>query len=336
VRTGGVREEAYDALVLSTGANAIRPPLPGIDLPGIYVLRTIPDSRKIRKAVESASRAVVVGGGMIGLEMAENLVHRGLEVTLVELAPQVLPVLDAEMAVYVTERMTQQGVRMLLDQSVSAFAARPEGGLRVETSKGEAIDTDLVILGLGVRPASGLAADAGLQLGERGAVVVNEFMQTSDPHIWAVGDMVASEDIVTHVRQPVPLAGPANRQGRMAASSALRSLGDPACLKRPRMSFRGIQGTAVCGAFGLTVAATGATEKALLAAGVTDYQKIYLHPGNHASYFPDAKPIHLKLTFSPTDGAGLSTTMSTPTSAFAWPFTMAAETLLLGTGSGWF
>jgi len=302
LRTGARREEAYDALVLSTGAQAVRPPLPGIDLPGVHVLRTIPDSRKIRAAVESAQRAVVVGGGMIGLEMAENLVHRGLQVTLVELAPQILPVLDAEMAVYVAERLEQQGVRLLLGQSVSAFVEAPNGGLRVETSAGEAIATDLAILGIGVRPASTLAAEAGLRLGARGEIVVDEFMQTSDAHIWAVGDVVGSPDIVTGVNQPVPLAGPANRQGRIAASSVLRGLGDPDCLKRSPMRFRGIQGTAVCGAFGLTVAATGATEKALLAAGQTDYQKVYLHPGNHASYFPDAKPIHLKLLFAPTDG----------------------------------
>lgn len=302
LRDGAVREEAYDALVLSTGAEAIRPSLPGIDLPGIHVLRTIPDSRKIRAAVESARRAVVVGGGMIGLEMAENLVRRGLEVTLVELAPQLLPVLDAEMAAYVAERVERQGVRLRLGQSVTAFASLPEGGLRVDTSAGESLATDLVILGIGVRPASALAAAAGLELGPRGEVIVDEFMQTSDPHVWAVGDVVGSTDIVTGVRQPVPLAGPANRQGRIAASSVLRRLGDPACLKRPPMAFRGIQGTAVCGAFGLTVAATGATEKALRVDGRTAYQKVYLHPGSHASYFPDARPIHLKLLFAPADG----------------------------------
>jgi NADPH-dependent 2,4-dienoyl-CoA reductase/sulfur reductase-like enzyme/rhodanese-related sulfurtransferase len=302
LRTGLTRNEHYDALVLSTGAQAIRPPLPGIDLPGIYILRTIPDSRKIREAVVNASHAVVVGGGMIGLEMAENLAHRGISVTLVELAPQVLPVLDAEMAVYVSERMQERGIRSLLGQSVTAFSARAGGGVRVDTSSGESVDTDLVILGLGVRPASELAAQAGLQLGERQAVVVDEFMQTSDPHIWAVGDVVASEDLVTGVRQPVPLAGPANRQGRIAASSVLRSLGAPGCLKRPPLTFRGIQGTAVCGAFGLTVAVTGANEKALKAVGRDDYQKIYLHPGNHASYFPDAKPIHMKLIFRQGDG----------------------------------
>lgn len=301
-RAGAVHEEPYDALVLSTGAHAIRPELPGIDLPGIFVLRTIPDSRKIRAAIEHASRALIVGGGMIGLEMAENLISRGLEVSLVELSPQILPVLDPEMAVYASRRLKEKGVRLLLGQSVTSFAEQPGGGLQVETSLGARLETDIVILGLGVRPATALARAAGLELGNRDAVVVDEFMRTSDPRIWAVGDAVASEDIVTHVRQPVPLAGPANRQGRIAAASILRHFGDPACLKRPPMKFRGIQGTAVCGVFGLTVAATGASEQILQRAGISDYEKIYLHPGNHASYFPNAKPIHLKLLFSTRDG----------------------------------
>lgn len=302
LRAGTVREEHYDALVLSTGAQAIRPKIPGIDLPGIFVLRTIPDSRKIRAAVQDASRALIIGGGMIGLEMAENLIRRGLEVSLVELSPQILPVLDPEMAVYASRRLEERGVRLLLGQSIVSFSAGPEGGLRAVTSSGKTLDTDIVVLGVGVRPASALAQEAGLQLGDRDAILVDEFMRSSDPAIWAVGDVVASEDVVTHVRQPVPLAGPANRQGRIAAASILRSFGDPACLKRPPMAFRGIQGTAVCGAFDLTVAVTGASEQGLRRAGMTDYRKIYLHPGNHASYFPDAKPIHLKLLFSPGHG----------------------------------
>jgi NADPH-dependent 2,4-dienoyl-CoA reductase/sulfur reductase-like enzyme/rhodanese-related sulfurtransferase len=301
-RTGTVTTEAYDALVLSTGAEALRPDIPGIDLPGIFVLRTIPDSRKIRSAVEHAKRALIVGGGMIGLEMAENLIHRGLDVTLVELAEQILPVLDPEMAVYVSRHLEEKGVQLLLGQRVTSFSRAAEGPIAVTTSAGETMDTDIVILGLGVRPNSGLARAAGLELGPRDAIVVDEFMHTSDPHIWAVGDAVASEDIITHVRQPVPLAGPANRQGRIAAASVLRSLGDPACLRRPPMQFRGIQSTAVCGVFDLTVAATGASEQALIRAGITDYEKVYLHPGSHASYFPNAKTIHLKLLFSAREG----------------------------------
>lgn len=301
-RSASVREEPYDALVLSTGAHAIRPEIPGIDLPGVFVLRTIPDSRKIRAAVETARHALIVGGGMIGLEMAENLIHRGLQVSLVELGAQILPVLDPEMAVYVSGHLAAKGVHLLLGRSVTALTERPYGGLRAEISSGERIEPDIVILGIGVKPATALAKTAGLELGHRDAIVVDEFMGTSDPHIWAVGDAVASPDVVTRVRQPVPLAGPANRQGRIAAAAILQSFGDPDCLQRPRMKFRGVQGTAVCGVFGLTVATTGASEQALRRAGIGNFEKIYLHPGNHASYFPDARPIHLKLVFSAGDG----------------------------------
>lgn len=301
-KTGRVTEEPYDALVISTGAEPIRPPLPGIDLPGIHVLRTIPDSRRIRAAVEHAEHALVVGGGMIGLEMAENLVHRGLSVTLVELGSHVLPVLDPEMAVYAENRLREHGVHLLLGQGVESFTALPDGRLRVNIGGGATLDTDIAILGMGVRPNSGLARDAGLDLSPRGAVLVDEFLRTSDEHIWAVGDVVASDDIVTDAREPIPLAGPANRQGRIAARSILASFGNPSCQLGAPMKFRGVQGTAVCGVFGLTVAATGASERSLLKHGITDYEKVYLHPGSHASYFPNAKPIHMKLLFAKADG----------------------------------
>jgi NADPH-dependent 2,4-dienoyl-CoA reductase/sulfur reductase-like enzyme/rhodanese-related sulfurtransferase len=302
IKTGEVREEPYDALVISTGAEPVRPPLPGIDLPGIYVLRTIPDSQKIRAAVEHAGHALVVGGGMIGLEMAENLVQRGLKVTLVELGSHVLPVLDPEMAVYAEDRLRQQGVQLLLGQAVQSFD-RPSGErLKVTLSNGAILETDLVILGIGVKPNSDLAKQAGLRLSPRQAVCVDAFMQTSDSHIWAVGDVVASDDVVTDAKKPIPLAGPANRQGRIAAGAILESFADDACPSPRAMKFRGVQGTAVCGVFGMTIASTGASERSLIKNGITDYEKIYLHPGNHASYFPDAKPIHLKLLFAGKDG----------------------------------
>jgi NADPH-dependent 2,4-dienoyl-CoA reductase/sulfur reductase-like enzyme/rhodanese-related sulfurtransferase len=301
LKTGETREEPYDALVISTGAEPIRPPLPGIDLPGIHVLRTIPDSRKIRAAVEHARHALVVGGGMIGLEMAENLAHRGLAVTLVELGSHILPVLDAEMAVYAEDRLREAGVDLRLGQGVQAFESLPEGRLRVSLSNGPPVETDIVILGMGVKPNSGLAKAAGLRLSPREAICVDDTLRTSDPRIWAVGDAVASGDIVTDAKEPIPLAGPANRQGRIAASSILASFEGTSC-SRPTLRFRGVQGTAVCGVFGLTVAATGASERSLRRNGITDYEKVYLHPGNHASYFPDARPIHLKLLFSRTDG----------------------------------
>jgi NADPH-dependent 2,4-dienoyl-CoA reductase/sulfur reductase-like enzyme/rhodanese-related sulfurtransferase len=303
LRSGETRRECYDALVLSPGAEALRPALPGIDLPGIFVLRTIPDSRRIRQAVGDATRAVVVGGGFIGLEMVENLVRRGLEVTVVELADQLMPPLDPEMASAVATRLRDNGVAVLLEQAVEAFEERPEGGLLVRTSSGDELEADIAILGIGVRPLSGLAREAGLELGPRGGIRVDESMRTSDPDIWAVGDAVEVHDVVTGAVGLVPLAGPANRQGRIAAAAILGRGGDaspPA--ERSAARFRGVQATAVCGVFGLTVAMTGASEKALQRAGIEHYAKIYLHPGNHVDYYPGAQPIHIKLLFSSEDG----------------------------------
>jgi len=302
LKSGDARIEPYDALVLATGAQPIRPPLPGIDLPGIYVLRTIPDSRKVKAAVANASRAVLVGGGFIGLEMAENLVHRGLEVTLLELADQVLPPLDPEMAAYAARRLRTNGVNLRLGEGVEAFAKRPDGLVTVRTSRGKTIDTDLVILGIGVKPESSLARVAGLELGALGGIRVDEFMRTSDPAIWAVGDVVEVKNRVTQEWQLVPLAGPANRQGRIAATAIIHGSQEDESAGSPPMTFDGILGTAICAVFGLTVAATGASEKLLRRAGINDYQRVYLHPGHHASYFPGAKPTHIKLVFSTSEG----------------------------------
>lgn len=300
LKSGEVRLEPYDALVLATGARPIRPPLPGIDLPGIHVLRTIPDSRKLKDAVAQAKRAVLVGGGFIGLEMAENLIRRGLEVTLLELADQVLPPLDPEMAFYAAERLRKQGVMLRLGEGVEGFSESPAGGLTVRTSKGETIDTDLVILGIGVRPESSLAKACGLELGALGGVRVDESMRTSDPHIWAVGDVVEVRNLVTREWQLVPLAGPANRQGRVAATRIIQGFNGDA--DAPTMVFDGVLGTAICEVFGLAVATTGASEKMLRRCGIRDFQAVYLHPGHHVSYFPGAKPIHIKLLFSTPDG----------------------------------
>lgn len=288
--SGELRRERYDALVLAPGARPLRPPLPGIELPGVFVLRTIPDSRRIRAWIEekAARRAVVVGGGFIGLEMAENLVRRGLQVTIVEAAPHVLPVIDREMAEPVEAHLTQHGVALQVGDGVKGFEARGDG-LVVHTASGAAIEADLVILGIGVQPESRLAAEAGLELGERGAIRVDASMQTSDPAIWAVGDAVEVRDIVSGRPVVVPLAGPANRQGRLAAEAIMG--------RAPR--FRGVQSTAICGVFELEVAATGAPERVLVG---QRYEKIYLHPGHHAGYYPGAKPIHLKLLFDPQDG----------------------------------
>jgi len=286
--------EPYDALVLSPGASPIRPPLPGIDLPGIFTLRDLPDSEDIREWIESrnAHRAVIVGGGFIGLEMAENLVHRGLEVTIVEMADQLMPPLDAEMADFVRRRVAAHTAHLQLGDGVAGFEQAGDGSLVVRTGRGASFGADLVILAIGVRPESKLAREAGLEIGERGGIRVDPQMRTSDPRIWAVGDAVEVKNRVIDQWELVPLAGPANRQGRIAA--------DVICGRES--SFKGVQATAVCGFFGLTVALTGATDKALRQAGIGDFESVYLHPGHHAGYYPGAKPIHLKLVFRRSDG----------------------------------
>ncbi len=301
LKTGETRRERYDALVLSPGARAIRPPLEGIDLPGIFVLRTIPDSREIREALKESSSAIIVGGGFIGLEMAENLLHRGLEVSVVEMADQVMPPLDPEMATFVADRLRANGVDLYLGNAVEAFEARDGGGLSARLASGDRLGADIVILAIGVRPETTLAEKAGLDLGERGGIRVDERMRTSAPSIWAVGDAVEVQDVITGVRQPMPLAGPANRQGRIAAAAALAEIygRDDPFYPTP---FRGVQATAVCGVLGLTAATTGASAKALRRAGMSDFEEVYLHPGNHVGYFPGATPIHIKLVFSTRDG----------------------------------
>lgn len=297
LETGGDSREPYDALVLAPGAVAIRPPLPGVDRAGVFVLRTIPDSRMIRDWIRDtrATRAVVVGAGFIGIEMAENLARRGLEVSVIDLADQVLPPLDAEMAFPVEEHLRARGIAFRLGDGLAAFEDGEDGedgGFVVRTQSGETIPADLAILGVGVRPETTLARSAGLDLGERGGIRVDAGMRTSDPHIWAVGDAVEVNDVVTGQAGLVPLAGPANRQGRIAA--------DNICGRESR--FRGVQATSVVGAFGLTAASTGASEKALRRAGRDDFEIIYLHPGHHVGYFPGARPIHMKLIFRKPDG----------------------------------
>lgn len=287
------RDERYDELVLSPGAAPIRPPLPGIDLPGIFAVRTIPDSVRIRRWIEEhgPARALVVGGGFIGLEMAENLAHRGLHVTILEKLPQVMPPLDPEMAAPVAEHLRAQGVELRLGDGLAGFEAQG-ASVAARTESGARLLADLVILSLGVRPETGLAVAGGLPLGERGGIAVDAQMRTADPHIWAVGDAVEVRDVLTGQEVIVPLAGPANRQGRIAAESICG---------RGR-AFRGVQATAVVGVFGLAVACTGASEKGLRRAGKKDFEKVHLHPGHHAGYYPGAKPIHLKLLFQPSDG----------------------------------
>ena len=294
LRTGHTRTERYDVLVLSPGAAPIRPPLPGVDLPGIFAVRTIPDSRRIRSwiAERSAKTAVVVGGGFIGLEMVENLIHRGLAVTVLEKLPQVMPPLDPEMAVPLMEHLATRGVKLHLGDGLARIEARDDGGLVVVAESGARLHADLVILAIGVRPETTLAKDAGLEIGPRGGIVVDAQMRTSDSNIWAVGDVVEVQDVLTGQETVLPLAGPANRQGRVAAESIAGRV----------TQFRGVQATAVVGVLGLTVASTGASEKGLRRAGIMDFEKVFLHPGHHAGYYPGARQIHFKLLFAVPDG----------------------------------
>ena len=311
VATGEITTEAYDALVLSPGAATIRPPIPGIDLPGIFEVRTVPDARAIREWIERgtafltgmdrysgfqtarpAMRAVVVGGGFIGLETAENLVHRGFEVTVIEMADQVLAPLDAEFGRIAADRLELNGVQVVLGDGVASFARAGDESLVVSTRSGRTFPADLVILSLGVRPDTTLATGAGLEIGARGGITVDEQMRTSDPHIWAVGDAVEVTDAMTGDPTLMALAGPANRQGRIAA--------DAICGRDAR--FRGVQGTAVVGLFGATLAWTGLNEKALQRRGDSDYEKVYLFPNSHAGYYPGATPIVLKVLFRRSDG----------------------------------
>lgn len=295
--TGREYEQPYDALILSTGAAPIQPPLPGIERPGHFTVRHIPDVESIMAWIRDtrAGRAVVVGGGYIGLEMAEQLKRRGLDLTVVEALPQVMAPLDPEMAGWLHQELKANDVELHLDDPVAGFQPpKPAEKARasiVVLKSGARIPADLVVLGLGVRPESGLARQANLEIGALGGIRVTEHLRTSDPHIWAVGDAIEVRDRITGAWSLVPLAGPANRQGRIAADNVFG---------RPSV-YEGTWGTAVLRVFGLTAGCTGANEKNLRRAGIS-CQAIHLHPNSHAGYYPGAEPIALKVLFAPGSG----------------------------------
>ncbi len=311
VTTGEITSESYDKLVLSPGAPSVHPPLPGIDLPGIFHVRTVPDARTIRQwiekgteflagmyrysgiqAVKPVQRAVVVGGGFIGLETAENLVHAGFEVILMQKGPQVLNPLDPEIARLVETHVERNGVKLALDDAVAGFKQLEGGALEVQSASGKTYPADIVILAIGVRPDTALARTAGLEIGERGGIRVDDHMRTSDPDIFAVGDAIEVKDFVTGKWSLVALAGPANRQGRIAAD----------VIAGRDSRFRGTQGTSIIGLFGGAAAWTGVCEKTLKRLGDHDYEKIYLFPNSHAGYYPGAKMIGMKVLFRKSDG----------------------------------
>lgn len=283
----------YDKLILSPGAAPIVPPIAGIDNPLTFSLRNIPDMDRIIARIDqhAPAHATVVGGGFIGLEMAEALHQRGIKVTLLELAPQVMAPIDGEMATLVHDELRSHGIELRLATGLAAVSYEGGNSLTLTTSHGDQFATGLLILAIGVRPDTALAKEAGLTLGSLGGVAVNSHMQTSDPAIYAVGDAVETVDLVSGQPCLVPLAGPANRQGRIVADNIF---GRPFQYKRT-------QGTAIVRVFSLAVASTGLSEKALKRLGMA-YEKIYVHPGSHAGYFPGAHPVSLKLLFAPDSG----------------------------------
>lgn len=292
--------ESYDFLLLSPGAGPVVPPIPGVNNPLTHALRNIPDMDKILQTLQTnnVKHATVVGGGFIGLEMMEAFHHRGIKTTLLELADQVMTPVDKEMVGFVHAEIKEQGIDLRLGCALSSVEYIPQsdtdhknGHLELQLSTGEALNTDILIMAIGVKPETGLAKSAGLEIGALGGILTNTKLQTNDPAIYAVGDAIEDIDFVTKQQTLIPLAGPANRQGRMAADNMLGR----------EEHYQGTQGTAICKVFDLAIASTGKNEKQLKQLNVP-YEKVYVHGASHASYYPGAETVSLKLLFSPVDG----------------------------------
>lgn len=293
LKTGEERTEPYDVLVLSPGAEPILPDIPGIKSELVFTIRSTSDTDRLKNFLQNRKpeRAVVIGGGYIGLEMTEALVNQNLKVTLVELANQVMSTIDPEMAYFLHEHLVAKGVDLRLKNSVREIK-EIDKGLLLKLNSGESIETDLVVLGIGVRPEVKLAKEAGLKLGQTGGIMVDQYMRTSDPDIFAVGDAIEVSHFVGDFQTLIPLAGPANRQGRIAGTNIFRN---------QFLSYKKTQGTAICKVFDLSAACTGLNEKTLKKLGIS-FEKIYLHPESHADFFPGASLIRLKLLFDPKNG----------------------------------
>lgn len=291
--TGETYTETYDKLVLSPGAEPLRPSIEGIGSKKIFTLRNVPDTDTIKNYVntENPKRAIVVGGGFIGLEMAENLYDLGIQVDVVEMANQVMAPLDFSMAAIVHRQLTDKGVGLHLEDGVSRFEEK-DGGVTVHLRSGKQIATDMVLLSIGVRPETKLAKDAGLAIGERGGIAVNDYMQTSDANIYALGDAVEVRHLVTGQPALIPLAGPANKQGRIVADNIV--FGN-------KEKYPGSIGTSIAKVFDLTVAAAGANAK-LLQRNNIPYISSYTHGASHAGYYPGAVPLSIKILFAPENG----------------------------------
>jgi NADPH-dependent 2,4-dienoyl-CoA reductase/sulfur reductase-like enzyme/rhodanese-related sulfurtransferase len=295
---GATYVESYDVLLLAPGANPVVPPWPGVSsfATRVMTLRTLQDMDKIkaRLADPTMRRVVLIGGGFIGLELCENITTLNIEVSIVELVDQILPPFDKELTAPIAAALRARGVTLLLGETTEAIVAgSDDSSVKVQLKSGRSAEGQLVIVGIGVRPDSKLAVDAGLVVGPRGGIRVNNRMQTSDAHIYAAGDAVETVDFVLGGAAQVPLGGPANRQGWIAATNIMQ--GGAAA------AFRGVQGSAVIGLYGLTAACTGASEKSLVRAGRA-FHAIFVHPSDHAGYYPGASPITLKVLFEPGTG----------------------------------
>lgn len=295
LQTGETYLETYDKLVLATGSRPFLPTEDCLDHANVFTLWNMDDTDSVFDFIQTNNpqRAVIVGGGFIGIEVAENLIEKGLDVTLIEMAPQVMAPFDPDMSIMLENQLRTKGVDLRLNTALDKIE---NGGKSVKLGDGSFIDTDLVILSIGIRPNSKLARDAELELNQRGGIVVDKYLQTSDPHIYAVGDVIEVENFVSGLPTMVPLAGPANKQGRIVADNILRNTKTP---------YRGTQGTSIAKVFDLCAASTGQNEKTLNKDGLIqgkDYSVVLLHPMDHAAYYPGAMPIALKLIFCIPDG----------------------------------
>lgn len=291
LKAGRVYEENYDYLVIATGSSPVVPPIPGIDGPDIYTLWTVPDTDRIKKVIETKKpkTAAVIGGGFIGLEMAENLHRAGLEVSIVEMQDQVMAPLDFEMAQLLHENIEMNGVSLILGDGVASFEHK-DGKTLITLNSGKELQTDMVLLSIGVRPNSELAGEAGLKLNGRGGILVDEMLRTSEENIYAVGDVIEVENYVLKEPAMIPLAGPANKQGRICADN----------IAGGQKKYKGTLGTSVAQVFDLTAGAAGVNEKTLIRKGKVrgkDYETVLINQKSHAGYYPGAVPVTLKLLF---------------------------------------
>lgn len=295
--TGEEYDQPYDGLALCPGAAPVVPPLPGIGHPAVHVLRSVHDMDRIKALVDGTpqrapiAHAVVIGGGYIGLEMAENLRHRDVEVVLVEMAPQLMPPLDRELTTAIETHLREHGVQLHLGTRAAAFHEAPDGRVRVELESTATVTTDLVVLAAGVRPQTELAVAAGIELGPRGGIKVDDHLRTNLPDVYAAGDAIEVEHAVLPGPWIIPLAGPANRQGRVVA--------DNLCGRDS--TFSAVQGTGIVQVFDLVAGGVGANQRQLEAAGIP-FARVHLHPSGHAGYYPGTSAMHLKVLFAPETG----------------------------------